>query len=450
VVDFYASGHGNAANDLLGAVESILEREVGEGSEVIGPAGEGVEERRASGSAAAASSTPPVEGAESAPSSLIHEEKARTPEGTKGYEPNLDIAESLRIEPLFERVNRYANHHRRALEMAEFCEPLAPHRSDKLRSCGAFLQFRDYYTLGQVRLTSACFCQQDRLCGLCACRRGGRLLRAYVERTQALLRSHSHLRPWFITLTVKDGPDLGERVDHLLKSVRRLQQLQRDYLSNRRKGKKVASPSMACAAAGVGSCEVKRGSGSGLWHPHWHAVWMCTTPPDVQQLRAEWAEITGDSFVVDARPFHLAALLDASGVDVPWETMAGDFCEVFKYTLKLGDLPLSDNWSAFVTLQRKHLISPFGLYRGIEIPEDLTDSLLSPDLPFVEFLMRYHQGSYASAAEIHQTHDVTKCSLWPRRDPRQMLDWCSPAKKHELSEPAGRVRVRLPGGVFYR
>lgn len=339
------------------------------------------------------------------PTTLIHEDKTGNPWGKWTY------------EPISDRLTRYGDHHRRALEMARFCEAEQPHRSEKLRECGAFLQFRDYYTVEQVRLTAGHFCQQDRLCGLCACRRGGRYLRSYVEKTRAVMCQEEHLRPFLVTLTVRDGADLEERVLHLLRSHRRMMDLRRDTLKDRRRGHAGALSAACCAAGGVGSCEVKRGSGSGLWHPHWHAIWLCGSAPDVQLLREEWRRITGDSHVVDARPFHFTQeLAEDAGDGSTWERMAGDFCEVFKYALKLGDLSLADNWSAFLQLQRKRLIEPFGVLRGVEIPEDLRDEPLAPDLPFIEILTRYHHaaGAYVGTGQTHHSHDLTRCSPWPR------------------------------------
>jgi hypothetical protein len=234
------------------------------------------------------------------------------------------------------------------------------------------------------------------------------------------------LRPYLVTLTVKDGPCLSERVKHLLKSHRRLMDNRRQSFKDRAKWCNAQLSAACCAAGGVGSCEVKRGKNSGLWHPHWHAIWLCASPPDSAALKSEWSSITGDSFIVDVRPFRCsghvthddlpvgAVGVPPEGVAISWDQMAGDFCEVFKYALKLGDLSMADNWSAFLDLQRKRLIEPFGVLRGVEIPTDLRDEPLSPDLPFVEVLMAYHAGAYRSTAETHHSHDRRLCSKWPR------------------------------------
>jgi hypothetical protein len=136
------------------------------------------------------------------------------------------------------------------------------------------------------------------------------------------------------------------------------------------------------AAGGVSSIEVKRGSGSGLWHVHSHAVWLCEEMPDAKILAEEWQSVTGDSYVVDVRPF--------SGSDIA--TYIEGFMEVFKYAVKFSSLELSDNWEAFQLLAGRRLVNSFGLFRGVIVPEQMTDELLD-DLPYVELFYQYIDGA---------------------------------------------------------
>ena len=126
----------------------------------------------------------------------------------------------------------------------------------------------------------------------------------------------------------------------------------------------------------------KRGKGSGLWHPHAHAVWLCYEAPDASKLAQEWHGWTGDSYIVDVRPFH------------DQHDVAGGFAEVFKYALKFSDLPLDDNWQAFRELSNRRLVDSFGLLRGVVVPEELTDEPLE-GLPYVEYLYRWHTAGYS-------------------------------------------------------
>jgi len=133
----------------------------------------------------------------------------------------------------------------------------------------------------------------------------------------------------------------------------------------------------AKALGGVHSIEFKRGANSGLWHPHVHMIWLCREEPDQARLSQEWLTWTGDSFIVDVRPFH------------DQDDLVSGFMEVFKYALKFSELPLSDNWHAFKQLAGKRLLDAFGLLRGVKVPDDLTDELPLDELPFIELFYKF-------------------------------------------------------------
>ena len=269
------------------------------------------------------------------------------------------------------RLDRYSKAHHRAVEMAHYASDHGQVKlAEKLSRCGSYLLFRDYFTVGKVRLHAAQFCKKHLLCPLCAIRRGAKMVKAYLDRLEVITASRSDLKPFLVTLTVKDGDDLLERFNHLYRSVQKLHKTrtgQRQY-------------SEACKADGaVWSYEFKRGANSGQWHPHVHAVWLCTEAPDQKALSEQWKRITGDSHIVDVRPFH------------DQEDVLGGFLEVFKYAVKFSDLPLEDNWHGFEALGGKRLIASFGVFRGLEVPDDLADDQLD-DLPYMEMLYRFVQG----------------------------------------------------------
>jgi hypothetical protein len=294
------------------------------------------------------------------------------------------------------RLSRYSKAHHRAVEMAHYA---AAHDevklSAKLEGCGSRLLFRHYYTVDKVRLHAAYFCKKHLLCPLCAIRRGAKMVKAYMDRLQVILAENPNLKPYLVTLTVKDGEDLGERFKHLARSVQLLHKAR-------------VTPRMyseACKADGaVWSYEFKRGKNSGQWHPHVHAVWLCETPPDQEALSAQWKAITGDSHIVDIRPFH-------EGQDV-----VEGFLEVFKYAVKFSDLPLDDNWHGYQTLAGKRLIASFGVFRGVEVPEELTDEGLD-DLPYVELMYKFVYGvgySFAGSSGPSERPEKEKRPAGPR------------------------------------
>jgi hypothetical protein len=266
------------------------------------------------------------------------------------------------------------------------------HRADQLERCGAYLEFRHYFTEDVVRLHAAKFCQQDKLCPFCAIRRGAKLLRKYTERVVWLLSVRPELVPVLVTLTVRNGADLVERYRHLVKSHAALMRAGKDRRSSSRRSWSEASH----AAGSVASVEVKRGEGTrgGLWHPHVHAVWLCDGDrlPSADSLSHEWHSITGDSHQVDVRPFHFVR----DDLPATADNVAADFAEVFKYALKFSTMDLADNWHAFEQLRGRHMIFPRGILYGLELPADLADDELDlDDLPFVRLLFRYAGGRYS-------------------------------------------------------
>ena len=105
-------------------------------------------------------------------------------------------------------------------------------------------------------------------------------------------------------------------------------------------------------------------------------VWLCHQAPDAKKLSREWLHFTGDSYIVDVRPFS------------DQEDVLGGFLEVFKYAVKFSDLPLEDNWHGYETLRNRNLVFSLGRFRGVEVPAELTDEDLD-DQPFVELLFRF-------------------------------------------------------------
>jgi hypothetical protein len=293
-------------------------------------------------------------------------------------ERSLDVGQDVEasgIEALPRRVSRYGEAKKRALDIAEYIGEQDGGRglAARVRGCGDYLLFRHYFTVDEVRLHAASFCRKHLVCPLCAIRRGAKAMQAYLPRYEAVCASDGDLRPFLVTLTVKDGPDLAERFEHLMRA-------QRELWMRKHRARGCVLDGVRAA---VWSYEVKRGAGSGLWHPHLHMVAMAREAPNALRLAAEWRSITGDSFVVDVRPIDQAD--PASG-----------FLEVFKYALKFSDMEPADTWAAHLVLRGRRLVGSAGLFRGIEIPDALTDEPLD-DLPFALLLYRYFRGGYALA-----------------------------------------------------
>jgi len=277
------------------------------------------------------------------------------------------------IEALPKRVQRYGDAKLRALDIAEYIggQTGGLQVSRRVRTCGDYLVFRHYFTVDKVRLHAAQLCMKHLLCPLCAIRRGAKTMKAYLERWEVIQQQKPSLRPYLVTLTVKDGDDLAERFAHLHRGQRELWKRRQ-----RRRGSV-----LDCVVGAVWSYEVKRGSGSGLWHPHLHMIALSETLPSMDALSLEWRNITGDSYIVDVRPISQ---------DDPVE----GFLEVFKYAVKFSDQPPMDTWLCFRTLSGKRLIGSAGCFRSVQVPEELTDDDADLDgLPYANLFYRFVGGA---------------------------------------------------------
>ena len=307
-----------------------------------------------------------------------------------------DSETGLGFESLQSRLQRYGAGKKRALDMSKYIMENTKSKWDdrkrntetgklatKIGNCADFLIFKRYFTVDEVRLHAANFCKKHLLCPFCAMRRGAKYLQVYKQRLDVVLQESPKLRAFMVTLTVKDGENLLERFTHLRKALKKYQEQRRNAL----KGQKQVE--YAKALGGVLSIEIKRGKGSGLWHPHVHMIWLCNEPPLASQLSKEWLELTGDSYIVDVREFYGESVVDG-------------FLEVFKYALKFSDMELADNWEAFQTLKAKRLVDNFGLFRGIQVPDDLTDDDIDDE--YILLLYRFVRGSgYNFAAQGSKT-----------------------------------------------
>lgn len=287
------------------------------------------------------------------------------------------------------RLDRYGRAKNLALATAQYIRQNEPdHRrlSHNIEECGSYLVFKNYFTVGEVRLSGARFCKKHLLCPLCAIRRGAKVLSRYLDRFEANVAENASLKPYMVTLTVKDGPDLQERFNHLQKSL---------VTWHKRRHRTKGSCEARKAHGAAWSYEIKRGKNSGSWHPHVHAVWLCETPPSQMAISEEWHKITGDSFIVDVRPINQA-------------DPAAGFMEVFKYAVKFSEQTTEDTWHSYLTLQGKRLIGSFGNLYGVPEPDELADDPLE-GLPYFEMFFMHSRtaGYFPVSSDLMTREEIT-------------------------------------------
>ena len=250
--------------------------------------------------------------------------------------------------------------------------------AQKLNECGNYLLFKNFYTIGEVKLSKLRTCGQHLLCPFCAAIRASRAIQKYVERINQVLQENRKLKPVLITLTVKNGSDLAERSQHLMKSFRTLLERRRDY------EKKGRGFNEFCKVQGaMYSYENTYNEKTGEWHPHIHMFALVDQWIDQQEFSEYWHSLTGDSMVVDVRR---ARKEKGHG----YSKAAAEVC---KYALKFGDLSVEKTWEAFKVLKGKRLTGSFGLLWGVKVPETMTDDMPDDEtLPYMEMLYKFVYG----------------------------------------------------------
>lgn len=270
----------------------------------------------------------------------------------------------------------------------------------RLAQCGDYLAFKNFYTVGKVRLTGANFCMCHLLCPLCAIRRGSKSLDAYLQRFEVIKVEKPTLKLSMLTLTVKNGDDLAERFKHLKNSLSILLEHRRKTL----KGQRGYHSEFAKIVGLVGSIEITKdgaidGSQSG-WHPHAHIMVLHEDRFEYKELQAEWLKITGDSHVLNVAP-----------AQHPHDP-AQDFLEVFKYALKFSDLTPAQNLEAFEVMNGKNLLFSAGLFRNVEIPESMLDEIPLDDLPYIELFYKYLPDSGYSLLKTRELKNSDDQVVW--------------------------------------
>lgn len=302
-------------------------------------------------------------------------------------------------ERLPERIAQYATLKRRTKEFVDWGLSGGIAAFDKpttklwrnLQDCGQYLIFRNYIVSKRARLIGACSCKQHLLCAFCASRRGVKNAVAYKEKVDHLAKeSQDPLDLVFITFTIKNGPDLPERFEHLRKSIQTILR----HRNTEALGRGTHKTEMSKLTGGVFAYEFKRGANLDQWHPHIHM--LAHLPKDrkidARTLKNEWLAITDDSQVIN----------------IEYVNNDNPYLEIFAYALKFSEMSHPDRWYAAQQLRSQRLISSFGSFRGVDLTDDVTDDILTTDEPFVDLLFRWHhargygQPSVLSPTETQQ------------------------------------------------
>jgi len=284
-------------------------------------------------------------------------------------ENEFDLPKQLTLN---DRLSRYSELKTKQLQIVDEIGNLGLKESAdlamKMATCGNWLTFRDYYTVGEVRLTGACFCKKHLTCQLCAVRRSAKLLQSTLPKFEHLLDSDTKLYPHLIVFTIKSGHDLAERLRHLESSWQKMRR--RASMPDRYRNSFLRK-----TTGGILSIEATHNKKAG-WHPHMNLLVLSPCKSfDWQAVKDEWLEITGDSKVVN---FSTDA-----------HSLTATIAETIKYVTKINDLSANRLWELQSVFKRRKTVRGFGCLHGLKMPDSLTDDVLADDLPYIEYVCRH-------------------------------------------------------------
>jgi len=204
-----------------------------------------------------------------------------------------------------------------------------------------------------------------------------KLVNAYAAKVAVVQDMNPGLIPVMITLTIKNGPDLPERLGHIKGSWSRM-------MAEKRKGSSRSSRNEPIewnkVVGTISAIEVKRGKGSGLWHPHKHSFALVPEYISKFHLSAEWQRFTGDSKIVDVRECK-------NGIE-------NGLREVLKYVSKPCELKPADLHYLYESAKGSRFVDPQGCFRGVPEPCIDTDDDDGLHGPFRDFIALWNRGGY--------------------------------------------------------
>ena len=309
-----------------------------------------------------------------------------------GYDSALSVRESGVTGPLGEKHNKkvrvLSKAKNRTMEVMRFIEEYAHEYGEKkrrrlwkeyrkMKTCANVLKFRYYYEIEQYSLLHVIFCGNKWLDSVCGLRWADKAVQKYRERYAEIEKQHPGYKKIHMTLTVQNGEDLGSTFKKLDDGLKNMSQRIRDA-----RRKKTSTSVFRHIRGMIGTIEVKRGKG-GFWHPHFHAFILADQYIPQEELSKEWKTITKDS-------------------EITWvsevEGSERDFCETIGYSLKVSTMEVEDQIHAYFVLRGKAMLRSWGLFRNVEIPENLNDEEVQ-DQPYIDILYRYVYGEQAYKLE---------------------------------------------------
>lgn len=261
--------------------------------------------------------------------------------------------------------------------------------ADRLNRCATWLLYRHFPQEQATVFVNADFCQQTKLCQNCAYFASLKTAFSYRDRTMSILADKPDLVPLLFTFTIKNGNQLGERLQCLRQGLQKLRQRRRDS------GRYRESEWAKLEAAAI-RIEIKRGK-SGEWHPHAHALVLRDRRNmfNLQEMQKDWREVVGSGNLdVQLTKSGAASINHNTPVTAFPSLLTKDCLECFKYITKFEEASAEDLVEIHRKTFRQHMLMNWGAFNGVK--EQLAGGEdFRPGGPFFNIIAeRNHHGIY--------------------------------------------------------
>jgi len=313
----------------------------------------------------------------------------------------------------------------------------------KISECASIIELRESFiedkknhTFEQVmKIAAANYCKQHTICPVCADRLQSRRRARFNDpiRSQARMVTEGARYAYLVTYTVADGPNLGERLEHLKESKKAFRKMgQKRQEETRSKGE------AGKIKAAVSTIEIKRGKNSKEWHTHCHDLVFTDKPFDfriydpvkVQELRRSYGKnipehimrnaafrlikFKGKVVPVSKTSFEWYMATDGDSMNIQIDairhvpknahgkkkrmfekmsfedSVAYQAKEVLKYITKPSESNLADSLIILNETYNKRMVATYGQFRGVKGDDYLSD----PEPESESFVMVWKDGKY--------------------------------------------------------
>lgn len=288
------------------------------------------------------------------------------------------ITESGKCQAIIDELNRRKKIHGKLIDSLcnsfEKIEKATQEKAKRMKDCGNIISINQ-----QGKIINANFCK-NRYCPICQWRKSRKAF-AKSYKVQKEMEKNYKFKYLFLTLTLKNTPDLSKGIDDILKSFKNLQDTTR--YRNVVKGF-------------IRTLEITYNKKSKEWHPHLHVILAVAedyfTNSELYTSREIWTELWKKSAKIEYFP-----QCDIRKIDQKERENA--IAEISKYMVKPIDLDISAETEKIYTSLLKstfgrRLTSTGGAYRKefkrIQEKSDITEQ----DIEDTEVLYTYEYKSY--------------------------------------------------------